>query len=195
MLWQAVNPYIDKSLSLLGLTACHSIVQDDLEAEVESEQASEEPNAEQSLFPDIATLAISQTLGSAMSRTMHNTTFDPATNSQEKIEWSGTAEVAPASFCAQACNRDWALLAGTADHPGSGTQDDQVFERYLLGDLTGTAPIDDGVEISLQPPFIGKLSRLPSFALLPYGHDFVRVHIFTTRKASGKCKDSMIRVS
>jgi len=166
-----------KDLSMYGLTAGHSIVQDDLEEEVESEQASAEPDAERSLFPEIAPPASSQIPGSAMSRTMHNTVFNLATSSQEEIEWSGIANVAPASFSVQACDRDWALLAGIADQPGSGTEDDQIYERYLLGDpRSGTALMDDGVEVALHPPFIGKLSRPPSFAILPYGNDFVRVH-------------------
>ncbi|KAI4945793.1 hypothetical protein J4E91_007706 [Alternaria rosae] len=99
-----------KDLSMYGLTAGHSIVQDDLEEEIESEQASEEPNAERSLFPEIATPAPSQTAGLAMSRTMHNTTFNPIMDSQKEIEWSGTANIAPASFSTQACDRDWALF-------------------------------------------------------------------------------------
>ena len=177
----------DEDLSMYGLTAGHSMVQDDLEEEVESEQASEEPNAERNLFPEIATHAPSQTPGSAMSRTMHNTAFNLAIGSMEEIEWLGTANVAPASFSTQACDRDWALLAGIADQSGSGTQDGQILERYLLGDpRSGTALVDDGVEVHLQPPFIGKLSRLPSFALLPYGNDFVRVHTVTTRNAGGE---------
>ncbi|KAI4678957.1 uncharacterized protein J4E88_006245 [Alternaria novae-zelandiae] len=173
-----------KDMSLYGLTAGHSIVQDDFEGEVESEQAGEEPNAERSLFPEIAPAAPSQIPESAMSRTMHNTMVNLATNSQEEIEWSGVANVAPASFSTQACDRDWALLAGIADQAGSGIQDGQIFERYVLGDPgIGTALIDDGMDISLQPPFIARLSRLPSFALLPYGNDFVRVYTFTTPNA------------
>ena len=179
-----------KKMSMYGLTAGHSIVQDDFEGEVESEQASEEPDAGRSLFPEIAPPLPSQIPGSAMSRTMHNTTFELATNSREGIEWSGIANVAPASFSTQACDRDWALLTGIADQPGSGTQDDRAFERYVLGDPgTGNALIHDGMEISLQPPTIASLSRLPSFVLLPYGNDFVRVHTLTTPNASSKWKE------
>jgi len=167
----------DEDPSMYGLTAGHSIVQDDLEEEIDREQASEEPDADQSLFPEIITPPPSQVPGSVMSRTMHNTTFNRATNTQEEIEWSGNANIVPSSFLTQACDRDWALLAGLAFQPASATEDDRIYERYLLGDPRfGTALMDDGVEVAFHPPFIGKLSRLASFAILPYGNDFVRVH-------------------
>ncbi|KAI4653193.1 uncharacterized protein J4E79_008706 [Alternaria viburni] len=42
-------------VSMYGLTAGHSIVQDDLEEEIDTEQANEELNAERNLFPDLTT--------------------------------------------------------------------------------------------------------------------------------------------
>ncbi|KAI4918623.1 hypothetical protein J4E90_003010 [Alternaria incomplexa] len=177
----------DGRLSIYGLTAGHSIVQDNLEGEIESEQASGEPNAGQNLFPDLITYEPSQVLQSAANQTMHNATYSPFNDAQEEIEWSGTAMVAPASFSTQACDRDWALLEAIADQPGSGIQDSKIVERYFVGEPRfGTLLADDEAKISLQPAFIGKLSRHPSFAILSYGSDFVRVHTITTRDSHSK---------
>jgi hypothetical protein len=174
----------NETVSIYGLTAGHSIVKDDLEEEVPSEHASEEPNAERNLFPEFANFAPSQIPESATSRTMHNATYNFITNSWEVIEWSGTANVAPASFSTQACDRDWALLEAVMERPSNGTQEEKMFESYLLGDPgSGNVAIDDDAEESLQSPFIGKISRLPSFAILSYGSDFVRVHAITMRDA------------
>ena len=180
----------DEGLAMYGLTAGHTIVQDVLEEEVQSEQAYKEPDIEGSLFPDLAITAPSQVPKAVASRAMNNTTYKLATHSQELVEWSGTARVAPVSFSPQACDRDWAILEAIAGQPGCGNQDDQPFERYLLGDpRSGAVLRDDRMEMSLQPPFIGKLSRLPSYALLSYGSDFVCVHTITMRNASGKSRN------
>ena len=173
--------------SMFGLTAGHSIVQDDLEDEIETEQANEELNAARNLLPDLTTFAPLRVLESAESPTMRNATYNLTTDSRESIEWSGTADVASASFSTRACDRDWALLEAISEPPGSGNQDGQAFERYVLGDPKPYAvSMDDNAETSLQPPFIGQLSSLPSFAILSYGNDFVRVHTITIRNAQSK---------
>jgi hypothetical protein len=174
----------NETASIYGLTAGHSIVQDDLEEEVPSERASEEPNAERNLFPELTTFAFSHFLEPATNRTTRNATNNVTAHSREVTEWSGTANVAPASFSTQACDRDWALLEAVMERSNNGTQEEKMFERYRLGDPgSGTVLIGDDAERSLQPPCIGKISRLPSFAILSYGSDFVRVHTIPMRDA------------
>jgi hypothetical protein len=176
----------DEGLSWYGLTAGHSIVQDVLEEEIQSEQASKEPVVELGLFPGLAISTPSQVSEPLGSRAMNNTTYNLRTDPQAVVEWSGNARIAPASFSTQAHDRDWALLEAISDQSDWGGRDEGIFERYLLGDSTfGTTSIYDGVEMSLQTPFIGKLSRLPSFALLSYGNDFVPVHTITMGNARG----------
>jgi hypothetical protein len=180
---------IDKNdaLSMYGLTAGHAIVHDVFEEEIQSEKTSEAPNTERVLFPTLATTVSPQVSDSDRSRNMHTTSYNLTTKSQEVIEWSGIAKVVPESFSNEACDRDWALFEATPDQASSGIQQDQLFESYDLGEpRKGTLWIDDEVEMSLQPPFIGKLSRLPSFAILSYGNDLVRVHTITMRNARGK---------
>jgi hypothetical protein len=172
----------DKGLSWYGLTAGHSILQDVLEEEVRSEQASKEPVVELGLFPGLAISTPSQASESLGGRAMNNTTYNP----QAVIEWSGNARIAPASFSTQAQDRDWALLEAISDQSSWGVRDVGIFERYLLGDSRSDAIwTDGGVQMSLQTPFVGKLSRLPSFALLSYGNDFVPVHTITMRNDHG----------
>ena len=180
----------DDRLSMYGLTAGHSIVQEDLEEEIQREQASQEPNSGPSLFPGLDPSALPRALGSAASRTMDNTSHGHPTNSQEDIEWSGNSKVAPASFSTQARNRDWALLEAMADQPDRGFQ----FEEYrVCNPVAGDVYADTQAGIDFQPPFIGKLSFGPSYAILPYGNDFVRVHTITLHDSRSKQSDRVMR--
>ena len=177
----------DESLLWYGLTAGHSIVQDKLEEGVQSDQASEEPDIDLSLFSGLTISTPPQIPELAGNSAISDTTHNLATGPQAVIEWSGTASIASASFSTQARNRDWALLEAVDDQSAWEVRDEGIFERYALGDSRlGNMSIDAGVEMNPQIPFIGKLSRLLSFAILSYGNDFVPVHTITMPNARGK---------
>jgi hypothetical protein len=78
-------------------------------------------------------------------------------------------------------------LEGTEDFYCESFAEQKVAERFFLEDGNlGNLPPNGTVEISYQPSFVGKISHLPAFAILPYGGDFVRVYTIIARDGNGK---------
>lgn len=179
----------DGAPSIYGMTAGHAIIQDVVNHNDQREYAVEgsSTGSDHDFNRIEAEGDISEKEIQHGPRPPIDVSYKRYNESKEEEEWSPLGHVAQASFSYKACNRDWALVEGIERLGWRNRPKNNDIERYFLNDIApGLTNYSDRIEISHQPPFFGTLSRLPSLALLPFGHDFVRVHIVQLQDGHSK---------
>lgn len=180
----------DKGVSsAYGLTAGHALIQDvvcdsdefdisDGESPTDTDNEPIEVNHRQETKP---------TNTQHLEHRIEDTSDIQSDDSIKEVTWSGYGRVAQASFSSMACNRDWALIEDVRDSQVLKDVSRKVTERFFLDyQGSGAAHAQGSVVVACHPSLSGRLSRLPAFALLPHGVDFVRVHTMTINDNQSK---------
>ncbi|KAJ4367012.1 hypothetical protein N0V83_007542 [Neocucurbitaria cava] len=179
--------------SIYGLTAGHALIQDSIDEDCQREHSDQIFHGS-SNEPDSMEIEAGVGARPTQEGTGRSTSYPyvEANDRSGTIEWSGFGHVAPASFSTKACNRDWALIEGIEGPHYHEESLRNVVERFFLAvSGVGVSRPLNMVEVSYHPSFVGGLSRLPSYTLLPFGSDFVRTYTMIVRGSQDDIREQL----
>ncbi|KAF2823930.1 hypothetical protein CC86DRAFT_408947 [Ophiobolus disseminans] len=169
----------DGNSSLYGLTAGHILDQGCVDDVSDSEEFDDRMEIDMIPSPHSSPPTTGKLSPEMRPERRHplDTAYGKTKAPEEDLEWKGLGYISPASYSVRARDRDWALIDGAAKFGCQSYFLNDVIERFVL-DETGAGFVRplDGVEISFKPPYVGSIDRTPSFAILPFGEDFVRTY-------------------
>ncbi|OAL50942.1 hypothetical protein IQ07DRAFT_406834 [Pyrenochaeta sp. DS3sAY3a] len=142
----------DGTSSVYGLTAGHALVQDGMQRTMDGNGVDTEASRRES-----------DPILSSTGRT---------SSIMNSVWWYEYGKIAEASYSATARSHDWALIKNLTRLVAPPTAETFSF------DVDSREPVGP-VEIGSKSSIRGEISSLPSFALLPFGLDFIRVYTIT----------------
>jgi hypothetical protein len=174
--------------TLCGMTAGHVFDPQSVETDLESEQIGREEKVDlpSSTSPIPAVLGFSSPEKPSEAQ---NTDFaqSETANIDSAIAWNGIGQLSRASSSTRARNRDWALIEEAYNFGRRSYLANGLVERFIPGDAEGACnSASNAVQISSEPTFVGSFARESSYAILPFGNEFVRVHAIRLPGTQGK---------